>query len=257
MEYKTRWGHVDKRSSDPLQAYPEVKLQGRELVRVVGIVAPFIPLGDGTQGKFVLSSPRGEIGPGDVCRVPLAAIRHGRAEQTSESGLCGDCRRGLWVPDPWCQYSGKIRFIEKHGVQEEGVAKNSSDPRQAYPEVKLQGWDLMRAVDIVGAGTKHWDLSYPLSVQRSLWSVRADAQADLKLRWAHMSFCWFCRAAAQIVYCKYLVRIWSCTFWIISIFLDIDLFFFYLWTDFFITFAARFNSILIKLTDSRSVVLKC
>ena len=146
--------HVDKRCSDPRQAYPEVKLQGRELVRVVGIVAPFIPLGAGTQGKFVLSSPRGEIGPGDVCRVPLAAIRHGRAEQTSESELCGDCRRGLWVPDPWCQYSGKIRFIEKHGVQEEGVAKNSSDPRQAYPEVKLQGWDLVRAVDIVGAGTR-------------------------------------------------------------------------------------------------------
>ena len=96
--------HVDKRSSDPRQAYPEVKLQGRELVRVVGFVAPFIPLGTGTQEKFVLSSPRGEIGPGDVCRVPLAAIRHGRAEQTSESGLCGDCRRGLWVPDPWCQY---------------------------------------------------------------------------------------------------------------------------------------------------------
>ena len=83
---------------------------------------------------------------------------------------------------------------------------------------------------------KHWDLSYPLSVQRSLWSVRADAQADLKLRWAHMSFCWFCRAAAQIVYCKYLVRIRSSTFWVISIFLDIDLFFFYLWTDFFLYF---------------------
>ena len=38
-------------------------------------------------------------------------------------------------------------------MQEEGLAKNSSDPRQAYPEVKLQGHDLVRAVDIVGAGT--------------------------------------------------------------------------------------------------------
>ena len=111
---------------------------------------------------------------------------------------------------------------------------------------------------------KHWDLSYSLSVQRNLWSVRADAQADLKRRWAHMSFCWFCRAAAQIVYCKYIVRIWSCTFWIISIFLDIDLFFFICELIFFLYFfAARFNSIktstsiLIKLTDSISVVLKC
>ena len=29
------------------------------------------------------------------------------------------------------------------------------------------------------------------------WSDRADAQADLSLRWAHMPFCWFCHEAAQ------------------------------------------------------------
>ena len=40
-----------------------VKLQGRDLVRVVGIVAPFAPMGAGNRGKFVLSSPRGEMGP--------------------------------------------------------------------------------------------------------------------------------------------------------------------------------------------------
>ena len=65
-------------------------------MRVVGIVAPFAPMGAGTRGKFVLSSPRGEMGPGDARRVPLAAVRHGRARQTSESGPCGDCRRVLW-----------------------------------------------------------------------------------------------------------------------------------------------------------------
>ena len=42
---------------------------------------------------------------------------------------------------------------------------------------------------------KPWDLSYPMSVQRRLWSDWADAQADLSLRWAHMPFCWFCREA--------------------------------------------------------------
>ena len=100
--YREIWGtgrggrHVAKYSSDPRQAYPEVKLQGRDLVRVVGIVAPFAPMGAGTRGKFVLSSPRGEMGPGDARRVPLAAVRHGRARQTSESGPCGDCRRVLW-----------------------------------------------------------------------------------------------------------------------------------------------------------------
>ena len=30
------------------------------------------------------------------------------------------------------------------------------------------------------------------------WSDWVDAQADLSLHWAHMSFCWFCHAAAHI-----------------------------------------------------------
>ena len=41
--YKTRGRHVAKRSSDPRVAYHEVKVQVRDLVRVVGIVAPFAP----------------------------------------------------------------------------------------------------------------------------------------------------------------------------------------------------------------------
>ena len=36
-----------KRSSDPRVAYPEVKVQVRDLVRVVGIVATFVPTGGG------------------------------------------------------------------------------------------------------------------------------------------------------------------------------------------------------------------
>ena len=35
--------------------------------------------------------------------------------------------------------------------------------------------------------------------QRRLWSDCADAQADLCLHWAHMSFCWFWCATAQII----------------------------------------------------------
>ena len=54
--------HVVKRSSDPRVAHPDVKVQVRDLVRVVGIVAPFAPMGASTRGKFVLSSPRGEMG---------------------------------------------------------------------------------------------------------------------------------------------------------------------------------------------------
>ena len=44
---------------------------------------------------------------------------------------------------------------------------------------------------------KVWVLSYPLSAQRRLWSDWVAAQADLSLRWAHMSFCWFCHEAAH------------------------------------------------------------
>ena len=52
--YRETWGtrrggrHVAERSTDPKQAFPEVKLQGRELVRAVGIVAPFTP----TWGRY-------------------------------------------------------------------------------------------------------------------------------------------------------------------------------------------------------------
>ena len=72
------------------------------------------------------------------------------------AGPCGDCRRVLWVPGPWGQYSGKILLIEKPGVQDYGsrhVAKRSSDPRVAYPEVKVHLRDLVRVVRIVARGS--------------------------------------------------------------------------------------------------------
>ena len=90
MGYKARGvAKVAKYSSDPRLANPEIKLQRRDLVRVVGIVAPLAPLGAGTRGKFVLSSPRGKLGSEDLCRVPLAAVRHGRARQTSVGTVWG------------------------------------------------------------------------------------------------------------------------------------------------------------------------
>ena len=51
--------HVAKRSSDPRVTYPEVNDQVRDLVRVVGIVAPFAPRGFSIWGKYDLSSHRG------------------------------------------------------------------------------------------------------------------------------------------------------------------------------------------------------
>ena len=47
---------------------------------------------------------------------------------------------------------GEIRFIEKPGVKDEGgchMPKRSSDPRVAYPEVKLQVRHLVRVAGTV------------------------------------------------------------------------------------------------------------
>ena len=60
--------HVAKYSSYPRQAYSEVKLQGLDLVRLVGVVAPFATMWAGTRGKFVLSTTRRGMGPGDTRR---------------------------------------------------------------------------------------------------------------------------------------------------------------------------------------------
>ena len=98
---------MTKRSSDPWVVYPKVKVQVRELsMRVVGIDFPFAPRGVSIRGKF------------DLCQVLPAAVRHGRARQISGPEPCGDFGRVLWVPGPRCQYSGKIRFIKKPGVQD-------------------------------------------------------------------------------------------------------------------------------------------
>ena len=90
--------------------------------------------------------------------MPLAAVRHGRTRQSSGTGPCGYCRRVLWVPGPAGQFSGKIRFIEKPGVEDEGgrhVVKRSSDPWVAHPDVKVQVRDLVRVVCIVAPHCPH------------------------------------------------------------------------------------------------------
>ena len=51
---------MTKLCSDPRVAYPDVKVQIRDIVRVVCIVAPFTPRGISVRGQFVLSSPRGK-----------------------------------------------------------------------------------------------------------------------------------------------------------------------------------------------------
>ena len=69
------------------------------------------------------------MGTGDLCRVPPAADIPGEPDNVQGRDRVG-CRRVLWGP-----------YSEKPGVQDEGVrhvAKRSSDPRVAYPEVNVQ-----------------------------------------------------------------------------------------------------------------------
>ena len=99
------------------------------------------------------------MGTRDLCRMSPAVVHPGRARQCLGTGPCGYFRSALWVPGPRVQYSGKIRFIEKSGVQDEGrrhVAKRSSYPRVAYPEVSVQVRDLVRVVGIVAPFAPRW-----------------------------------------------------------------------------------------------------
>ena len=108
--YKTGGGRqMAKHSSDPRVAYPEVKVQARDPVRVVGIVAPFAPRRVNIRGKFVLSR-----NPEYKTRV----IARGLNVVLTP--------RYLWVLLPPLprrgQYSGKFVLSRNPGYKTRGVA---------------------------------------------------------------------------------------------------------------------------------------
>ena len=43
-----------------------------------------------------------------------------------------------------------------------------------------------------------------------MWTAKTDqtGQADLRLRWAHRSFCWFCHAAAHFKFMHFSTKNW-------------------------------------------------
>ena len=58
--------------------------------------------------------------------------------------------------------------------------------RPVWSESSLSAWRKL------GSLATHWAHSED-------WSDWAEAQAVLSLRWAHMSFCWFCHKAAHLI----------------------------------------------------------
>ena len=108
---------MEKRSSDPRVAYPEVKVQVRDVV-----LSP-LPNGGRYPGKIRFIEPQGVNGhrravPG----APSSGTPWESKVKFRDGAVWGLCRRVLWVPDPQGQYLGIIRFIEKPGVEDEGDA---------------------------------------------------------------------------------------------------------------------------------------
>ena len=60
---------------------------------------------------------------------------------------------------------------------------------------------------------KPWALGYSESAQRRLRSAWADAQADLSLCWAYISFCWFCHEVAHLSFLFYFASVKVVTLW--------------------------------------------
>ena len=116
---------MTKRSFDLRVAYPDVKVQVRDLMRVVGIVSP-LPQGVSVPGQNIfLSSPSGLMDTGDLFRVPLAAVRHGSgARQGSGTVLVGIVEVSSGV-----SIRGKFVLSRKLGNKTRGLhlAKYSSE----------------------------------------------------------------------------------------------------------------------------------
>ena len=107
----------------PWVSYPEVKVQVRDLGRVVGIVAPFAPQLQETcagcqQQRYTTGEP-GKVQGRDLVGIVEWSLTY-RA-------------RGVSIRE-------KSFYRETRGTRRGGrhVAKRSSDPRVAYPEVKVQ-----------------------------------------------------------------------------------------------------------------------
>ena len=129
-----------KRSSDPLVTHHEVKVQERELVRFVCIVAPLAPRGFSIRENFVLSRHRGYMGTGDLCECPQQRYttgEPGKVQGWDRVGIVeGSC--AYWAR----QVSIRKKFVlsRNTGYKKSGVAiwlNGVLTPRVAHPEVKV------------------------------------------------------------------------------------------------------------------------
>ena len=135
--YKTSgvamWLNV--RSSDPLVAYPEVKVQVWDLVRVV---APLAPRGVSIHENSFYRAPGGKWAQETCAGCPqqrYATGEPGKVQGWDRVGIvewfCGNWARGVSI-------RGKLVLSIRLGYKtSHHVAKRSSEPRVAYPKVKV------------------------------------------------------------------------------------------------------------------------
>ena len=143
-----------KRSSDPWVAYPEVKVQVRDLVRVVGIVAAFAPRGSVRWENSFYRATGGKWAQATCARCPQQRYKTEELEPRKVQG-----RGRVRIVGESCDYRarrvsmrGKLVISRNRGYKTRGrhMAKRSSDTRVACPEVIVQVRDLVRDVGSVG-----------------------------------------------------------------------------------------------------------
>ena len=101
-------------------------------------------------------------------------LLHGRVKSTVSSSTHLICFSELWDIMIWAT-------TWQNEQSEWAPSKDSDQPGHPPSLIRIFTIRMKKA----------WVLSYPLSVQRRLWSDWADAQADLSLRWVHTHFVGF------------------------------------------------------------------
>ena len=105
---------VSKHSSDPRIAKPEVRIQVRNLVRVVELLLSLLHRGSKFGENSFYRAPCGKRAQETCAGCPRQGCDTRESGKVPERDQVGIVDR---VSGPRGQYSEKIRFIEKHGIQ--------------------------------------------------------------------------------------------------------------------------------------------
>ena len=123
-------------------------------------------------------------------------------------GFYAKCKKKC--DEMWCICAAYLDSRKKHfeppddKTNKMTFVPNEDSDQPGHPPSLIRVFDV-RSVGSLGS-------SFASGGQRRLWSDWADAQADLCLRWAHRSFCWFCHAVAQFSYRNHFRNhcVWHC-----------------------------------------------